>query len=237
VGKEGFDMNAWIQWSFVAVFALAWPAYENQLRLPRVRAAILAGQPGRRVREYRLTIAQQWMLVAVAIALVAWGGWPPSRVGLTLPTGASLAWTIGIVVAVLALLLVQYRAALGTRARASVQRQLAPVRWFLPGPGAELANFRALSVTAGVCEEILFRGYLMACLTPFTGAAGAVLVSSALFGLGHSYQGRGGVIRAGVIGAIMAAMYLGTGSLLAPILVHAMTDLTSGQIAADVPEG
>ena len=228
-------MNPWIQWGFVAAFAVAWPAYENNVRLPRVKAAILAGEPGRRVREYRLTMLQEWALVGIALVLLTRGGRSPHEIGLALPTGGGLAWTIGIVLGTGVLLLVQHRAATGTEAgRAAVGRQLAPLRWLLPGPGVELAQFRALAVTAGVCEEILFRGYLMTCLTPFGGTGAAVLASSALFGLAHSYQGTNGAIRAGVLGAIMALMYLGTGSLLAPILVHALIDLVSGQIAAEV---
>jgi membrane protease YdiL (CAAX protease family) len=228
-------LPSWIECSFVAAFAGAWPAYENFVRLPRVKAAIAQGAS--RVREYRFTMLQEWALVAIALALIAWDGRSRASVGLVLPHGAGLLWTVGIVALVAVLLAMQYRVATGTeRARASVNRQLAPVRWFLPRQGSELAHFRALSVTAGVCEEILFRGYLLAFLLPFGGMGVAVVVSSILFGFAHAYQGRRGVVTSGVLGALMAGMYVLTGSLLAPILVHAMVDWSSGQIAADVPE-
>jgi membrane protease YdiL (CAAX protease family) len=227
---------SWIDLGFVAAFAGAWPAYENFVRLPRVKAEIAASGGPRRIREYRLTMLQQWSLVAIGLALVAFGRRSWESVGLVLPHGAGLVWTLGIVFAIGALLWVQARAATGSdAARDAVRRQLAPLRWLLPGSAAELANFRGLAVTAGVCEEILFRGWLMAFLVPFTGVAGAVVVSSLLFGLAHAYQGVGGTIKAGVLGALMAGMYVLTGSLLAPILVHALIDLASGQIAADVP--
>ena len=226
----------WIDWLFIAVFAGAWPAFENLFRLPHVKAAIAAQGSPRRIREYRLIMVLQWSLVAIALALVGFGGRSWASVGLTLPHGAGLWWTIGIVVALALLLRMQGRAATGTDAgRAAVSRQLAPLRWFLPANGPELANFRALSVTAGVCEEILYRGYLMAVLLPFGGLGVAVVVSSLLFGLAHSYQGVGGAVKAGVLGALMAGMYVLTGSLLAPMIVHAMVDWSSGQIAADVP--
>jgi len=229
-------LPSWIDWSFVAAFAGAWPAYENLVRLPRVKVEIgLEGTP-RRIREYRFTMLQEWLLVAIALVLVIFSGRSWASVGLVLPHGAGLLWTAGILLAVAALLKAQYGAATRTdRARASVSRQLAPVRWYLPSAGSELANFRALSVTAGVCEEILFRGYLMAFLLPLGGMGVAVVVSSLLFGLGHAYQGVGGAVKSGMIGALMAGMYLLTGSLLAPILVHAVVDWSSGQLAADVP--
>jgi membrane protease YdiL (CAAX protease family) len=227
-------MNPWIDWGFVTAFAVAWPAYENWYRLPRVKAEILAGAPGRRVREYRNTMLQEWAVVAIALALVVWSGRPLAAIGLTLPTANGLWWTIAIVLVLVVLLVLQVRAATRDAAHASVRRQLAPVRWFLPSPGPELANFRALSISAGICEEILFRGYLIAFLLPLGGTAFALVLSSFLFGLGHAYQGTGGAIRAGILGLIMALLYQFTGSLLAPILVHALIDLSSGQIAAEV---
>jgi len=229
-------LPSWIDWSFVAAFAGVWPAYENLVRLPRVKVEIGREGSPRRIREYRFVMLQEWLLVAIAIALIVFDRRPWASVGLVLPHGAGLWWTIGIVVAVAVLLRMQYGVATGTdRARASVNRQLTPVRWLLPASAPELANFRALSVTAGVCEEILFRGYLMAFLLPLGGGGVAVAASSLLFGLGHGYQGVVGIVKSGVVGALMAGMYVLTGSLLAPILVHAMIDWSSGQIAADVP--
>ena len=225
----------WLDLGFVATFAGAWPAYENFVRLPRVRAEIAAQGGPRRVREYRTIMLQEWVLVAVAAVLMITGGRSWSSIGLVLPQGAGLLWSVALVALIVAFLVVQYRTATGSdAARAAVGRQLAPLRWLLPS-SAELANFRALSVTAGVCEEILFRGYLMAFLLPIFGTGGAIVVSSLLFGLGHAYRGFGGIVKSGVLGAIMAGIYVLTGSLLAPILVHALVDVVSGQIAADVP--
>jgi membrane protease YdiL (CAAX protease family) len=227
----------WLDLGFVATFAGAWPAYENFVRLPRVRAEIAAQGGPRRVREYRITMAQQWTLVALAFVLMAVSGRSWDSVGLVWPSGAGLWWSSGALALIGVFLFVQHRAATGSEAaRAAVARQLVPLRWILPASPPELANFRALSVTAGVCEEILFRGYLMAFLSPLVGLGGAVAASSGLFGLAHAYQGVGGPIKAGVLGLIMAGMYLLTGSLLAPILVHALIDIGSGQIAAEIPE-
>jgi hypothetical protein len=41
----------------------------------------------------------------------------------------------------------------------------------------------------------------------------------------HAYQGPAGVIGTAVIGAIMMAVYVGTGSIVWPIVVHALFDL------------
>jgi uncharacterized protein len=45
------------------------------------------------------------------------------------------------------------------------------------------------------------------------------------FGLAHAYQGLVGIVPTGLLGGIMAAVYLQTGSLLLPVLLHAVIDL------------
>jgi hypothetical protein len=109
-------LPSWIDWSFVAAFAGVWPAYDNFVRLPRVKVAIDAGAP--RIREYRFTMFQEWALVALALALIVSGRHSWAAVGFLLPHGAGLAWTVGIVALVAALLAMQYRTATGRRARA-----------------------------------------------------------------------------------------------------------------------
>ena len=91
--------------------------------------------------------------------------------------------------------------------------------------------FRGVSVTAGVCEEILFRGFLIWYLATFFGLTVAVFASSAVFGLGHAYQGAGGILKTGVIGLVMAGLYVLSGSLWPPVALHAATDVVNGGIA------
>ncbi len=98
----------------------------------------------------------------------------------------------------------------------------------LPRNRAELYYGAALSVNAGVVEELLFRLALPALVFGATGSAtGAVMVSVALFGALHLYQGVAGIVGATVLGAILMALYLATGNILVPIIVHALIDLRS----------
>ena len=90
--------------------------------------------------------------------------------------------------------------------------------------------FGLVSVTAGVCEEILYRGLLLAVLSPVVGTWPAVLLSSLIFGLGHAYQGASGIIKTTVIGLVMALLAVFSGSLFVPMLLHAVIDLTSGRM-------
>ena len=58
----------------------------------------------------------------------------------------------------------------------------------------------------------------------------AVVFSSILFGLAHSYQGWKGVFRTGAMGLIMALFYVLTGSLWIPIVLHIVGDIHSGTL-------
>jgi membrane protease YdiL (CAAX protease family) len=99
----------------------------------------------------------------------------------------------------------------------------------LPLKSVEFAPYCALALTAGVCEEFLYRGFAMAAL----GRAGVatwiiVVLTSILFGLAHAYQGRGGMIGTGLLGLIFAISRLFFNSL-GPVMVwHAAVDVTAG---------
>ncbi len=98
----------------------------------------------------------------------------------------------------------------------------------LPRNRAELYYGAALSVNAGVVEELLFRLALPALIFGATGSAtAAVIMSIVLFGGLHVYQGVPGIVGASVLGAILMALYLATGNILVPIIVHALIDLRS----------
>ncbi len=98
----------------------------------------------------------------------------------------------------------------------------------LPRTAGERRLFTLVGVTAGVCEEWLYRGFFLAVVAAVAGGlpTGLLVVAAALaFGLAHAYQGRAGVLTTGLLGGVMAALYLQTGSLLLPVLLHAAIDL------------
>ena len=63
------------------------------------------------------------------------------------------------------------------------------------------------------------------------------MVAAVAFGLAHAYQGGVGILTTGVLGGIMAALYLETGSLLLPVLLHAVIDLRFLLVPARVLPG
>jgi len=85
-------------------------------------------------------------------------------------------------------------------------------------------------IVAAFGEEMIYRGYLMnrvADLLNRTRPAWIVslIAVQVVFGLAHSYQGRTGLIDEGLMGILLAAIYLGTGRNLAvPIVAHGVQD-------------
>ena len=88
----------------------------------------------------------------------------------------------------------------------------------------------AVSLTAGVCEEVIFRGvyfFLIASIFPNISVSLVFVIGVGLFGLGHLYQGWKGFTLATLVGAFLALIYIVSGSLILVILIHFLTDLAS----------
>jgi uncharacterized protein len=98
----------------------------------------------------------------------------------------------------------------------------------LPRTAGERRLFTVVGVTAGICEEWLYRGFFLAVVSAVAGGLSTgvlVVVAAVAFGLAHAYQGAVGIVTTGLLGGVMAALYLQTGSLLLPVLLHAAIDL------------
>jgi membrane protease YdiL (CAAX protease family) len=206
------------------------PVLEYLLFFPRFRAAIASGAPNARRDGYRRITIGQWLIVVLAIAISgsmrrAWPDW-----GFAVPTGWRPWAGIAIVTAFVVLVAVQQRAIahMAPERLAKVRANLADLSFLLPHTRVERDWFVALSVTAGICEEFLYRGVLIWTLRPSLGLAGAAIASVVLFGAGHAYQGVSHGVRATAAGALMTVIVLVTGWLIPAMIVHALMDLGAG---------
>jgi membrane protease YdiL (CAAX protease family) len=201
----------------------------------------LRSDPGARRSFYRRLLVLEWGLAL--LALVVWLSAPgvdAGQVGLRWPqqwpdpvTGLVILLVLVFVVvsthalrsgALLEVAEPARRPGDGRHAEPSTHATLA----LLPRTAGERRLFTLVGVTAGVCEEWLYRGFFLAVVSALAGGASIgvlVLVAAAAFGLAHAYQGRVGIVTTGLLGGVMAAVYLQTGSLLLPVLLHAVIDL------------
>ena len=87
----------------------------------------------------------------------------------------------------------------------------------------EKIYFFFVSLTAGICEEITFRGcymFLLGDVLPNVHIGIIGVISALLFGLFHCYQGLSGVIKTGVVGMLFVLLYIVTDSLIPGMLLH-----------------
>lgn len=87
----------------------------------------------------------------------------------------------------------------------------------------------ALSITAGICEEACFRGYLLTRLRAVIGRGWIwpVVIATISFAAGHTYQGWGGLIVIFVYGLMFCALFLLTKSLWPGIFAHIIQDFAA----------
>ena len=166
-----------------------------------------------------------WLLGALTAGCVIADHLRATQLGLTTSHPAAIAaWTVGTYAAGVTVLVLGR--VLGI-AESPLLRHLIPVR------AVEKVAFTSLALTAGFAEELVFRGFLLWALTLASGSMTvAVVLSSVVFGILHAYQDAGGAARAAILGAVLAAPVVATGSVIPAMVAHAAIDMTSGLILA-----
>ena len=107
------------------------------------------------------------------------------------------------------------------------------MQFVLPHGGIEITLWLALSVTAGICEEAIFRGYLQRQFMALTKSIPAgILISAAAFGAAHAYQGFKMVILISLYGAMFGILAHWRGTVRPGMIVHAWQDSLGGILSA-----
>ncbi len=100
-----------------------------------------------------------------------------------------------------------------------------------PGSHLELAVWFCLSATAGFCEEIIFRGYLQRQFAAITNSTLiGVLLSAAIFGASHGYEGVARMLLIGIYGLMFGLLAWWRKSLRPGMMAHAWHDAFSGAV-------
>ena len=200
-----------------------WWAYRRFL-------ARLAREGGRAlVREYRITIL--WLVALATATLALWtaAGRTLPTLGLTAPReGPASELVFGLSGgALIGLALRPLLVAFSAKAAAGIRKQMAKLEAFLPKTGEQLAWGLLVSLFAGLCEEIAYRGYLIPYCRFWLPEWPALIVAAAMFGLAHLYQGAGGTLLTAILGLAFGFIYVKTGSLALPIVLHAGVDISA----------
>jgi membrane protease YdiL (CAAX protease family) len=198
----------------------------------RLKRAIAGGRPNARLNAYRRATAVQWALAIITVVL-----WMNERrawrvLGLVPPSDWRLVVGVAIVVVVVVLVTRQNSAVrrLETDKLQQLEKQIANIELILPHDEREYRWFMLLSCTAGVCEELLYRGFLTWLVAAYTGLPLAIIVVSVCFGAAHAYQGVKGVVKTGVVALVMSGIVLVSGWLVPAMIVHALVDVAGGAV-------
>ena len=192
-------------------------------------------QPLHLTANYILTIAYEWILAGLAVWGIhlrkvplrqLLGEQRPGARGWLADTAVALGyWTVAVcVLALLSAILVKISGShIDPQKVANVTQKLAPVTGF------EMLLFLVLSVSAGICEELVFRGYLQQQFARMGRSIWAgVALSALVFGCAHGYEGVAGVLLIAAYGAMFGVLALLRRGLRAGMIAHAFHDSISG---------
>ena len=217
-------------WDFLLIFFVfavivpwrGWARMQRLLALPSVTGSD-------RLRLYATSIVSQWILSA----LIAWRAfarglhWPALGFKFQPTTTLLLVGLSGAGLLGLAHWFNLRRVSRSNNPQVERLRVLATK--IFPHSDSEAALFCGLSGTAGICEEFLYRGFVFAALAQAHFPTWAILLaSSLLFGLGHAYQGRGGIVGTLVLGVVFGAVRILYDSLVPVVLWHIAVDVVAG---------
>ena len=187
------------------------------------------GLSGHHAQLYAATIAAEWVLF-----LLTWWGLRMKRIPIAEVLGfrrGLRAWAEDLgaglifwVVAVIILAIVSLSLQAGHFA--SAQKAVSALA---PRGGVEMLLWIALCLTAGFCEEFVFRGYFLRQFSsPIHRVWLGVVFSSLLFGCSHGYEGAAGMITIVVYGVLFCALALARNSLRPGMIAHAWHDIITG---------
>jgi uncharacterized protein len=194
---------------------------------------------GTKWRAYVRYIAGLWLFALWAMAavpltqLLAWPGGVTADASPAADT-AIAGVGIGLILALLIGLLLPVALLVHPPMRKRILAQFHSTAYLLPQTNIEMAMFSLVALSAGVCEELLYRGFLIRCLHEhfaFEGPSAetmllaSAVLSSVLFGAAHAGFGWKGIVQTALIGFALSVLFFVTGSLLLPIVLHILIDL------------
>jgi uncharacterized protein len=99
-------------------------------------------------------------------------------------------------------------------------------QFLLPHGRLESTLWVLMSLTAGICEEAIFRGYLQRQFVALTkSAAFGIFLSAAAFGAAHAYQGLLDAVQIAVLGAMLGALAWWRKTVRPGMISHAAQDI------------
>lgn len=217
-----------LEYFAVALFALVFPLI-GYISHERMFQHLAHGGSKARIKVYLSSMSIQWGLLL--LFAFAWrdAGRDLTEMGFALPD--TLKFWGGVTLAALTILILGFQVMATRRSedyRHHINEDMGKLVHLMPRTGREYGYFSGLSVTAGIVEEILYRGALIWYLSLWMDTIWAAALALAIFTLAHSYQGPKNALRAGLAGLALTVVYLLSGSILPAMALHVVIDLLGG---------
>ncbi|GEM_PF-442598 len=221
-GNSNFQTSLWTY--FVLGFLILIYPVLSLIDVGNDPLAMLRGlSEGMLIMMLVLTIAFQWFIYLFNYIAVHQERTGLAGVGLTQIRAVDLAYGIAFLLA--ANLILSGLAWLLAQIGYPMSGELGLL---IPKDTAGRIVWAGVAFTAGFCEEVAFRGYLMTRLRimgRFNNWLIPTIVSAVAFGMCHAYQGIPGLIVITVYGVMFSLLYIRTGSLWPCIIAHFLQDL------------
>ncbi|MDE5052862.1 CPBP family intramembrane metalloprotease (plasmid) [Niallia taxi] len=231
------EIFLWIMIVFVLLYEPIYGYYDFQKFKVNVTT-----NPHAREKYYINSIVGLWAPTLYIILLVLFTELTFNQIGFTLPSintnafGPIITYTVfaltGIYILAILYYMIGYHVSINIRTKFTEaknrEKEKSEYLAIMPVSKREKKLWNYVSITAGLTEEIIYRGFLIFAFSyffPNLSVWFVVIFASLLFGLAHTYQGLlSGVLRTAIVGLIFSVLYMGLNSIIPLILLHFLID-------------
>lgn len=223
------------------VFLIGYITYETLWGLFRYKKMIQEIKNGdmSKTKFYYKTIVGLWIPTVVVMVLILFGFFSLDGLGLqglNINSNSLLFYVFAVLTVLYFVYLVYSLIALRINAiqKKSIKQKIPEeIKTLLPITKKEKHIWILTAFTAGICEEVLFRGvliYMLSDLFPNLHNFIILLIAALIFGIGHIYQGLTEAIKPMILGLIFGFIYISFGTIIPGIVLHVMQDLCATEM-------
>ena len=176
--------------------------------------------------------------VGAALVFILWllAGRPFSEMGISSPYIDPL--VMGLTLLFIVAYVVETATELNQEGKNEEILQSAP---FLPQNNEEFLSFSFLAFSAGVCEEVVYRGFLVSYLMTVISDSilafnVAVIFPAVIFGVVHMYQGPKSVLKIAIMSLLFSTIFIFSQSLLIVVVLHIAVDIVGGYLGMKIAQ-
>ena len=230
-----FDFFLIIFIILIVILTIYYPISDHY-EIKKLKKSIADGDNSKKIKFYRYTIFWLWIPVILIFLLLVISGISVDSIGIKwiqIDTSSLSTWVIYPAIGFYVFFLLYniysiiiFKSNKESRAKAakSIPDDL---KWIFPITQREKRVWTLVSISAGLTEEIMYRGYFfyaLAIFFPNLSLLYILLITTLIFGIGHIYLGKE-VIKSTLLGLIFGIYYIVFASVIPVIIIHIAQDL------------